>query len=92
MLATGPRTTSTPGDQFRLEEERAVGVVAGALEILPRAVDHDRDAAEVLQAADVDRGLRLVAALWNQTLGMPKNRSEVRVGRIWSSLLLPHAR
>ena len=37
--------------------------MAGALEVLPRAVDHDRDAAEVLQAADVDRGLRRVGAL-----------------------------
>ena len=42
-------------DQFGIEEERAVGVVAGALVILPRAIDDDGDAAEILQAADVDR-------------------------------------
>ena len=37
--------------------------MAGALEILPRAVDDDRDAAEVLQAADVDRHAGIVGAL-----------------------------
>ncbi len=51
------------GDELGLEEELAVAVVAGALEVLPRTVDHHRDAAEVLQAADVDRGLRRVGAL-----------------------------
>ena len=50
-------------DQFRIEEERAVGVVSGALVVLPRAVDDHRDAAEILQAADVDDGRGIVAAL-----------------------------
>ncbi len=50
-------------DQFRIEEERAVGVVASALIVLPRAVDHDGDAAEILQATDVDDGRRVIAAL-----------------------------
>ena len=53
-------------DQFGIEEERAVGVVAGALVVLPRAVDDDRDAAEILQAADVDDGRGIVAALLNR--------------------------
>ena len=50
-------------DQLRIEEERAVGVVSGALVVLSRAVDDDRDAAEILQAADVDDGRGIVAAL-----------------------------
>ena len=56
-------------DQFRIEEERAIGVVAGALIVLPRAVDHDRDAAEILQAADIDRGGRIVAAILERHAG-----------------------
>ena len=56
-------------DQFRIEEERAVGVVAGALVVLPRAVDDDRDAAEILQAADVDDGRGIVAALLERDAG-----------------------
>ena len=50
-------------DQFWIEEERAVRVVAGALIVLARAVDDDRDAAEVLQAANVDRCRWVVAAI-----------------------------
>jgi len=41
--------------------------VAGALIVLPRAVDHDRDTAEILQAADIDHGRRIVAALLDVT-------------------------
>ncbi len=37
--------------------------MAGALEILPRPVDQHRDAAEILQAANVDRDTRIVGAL-----------------------------
>ena len=51
------------GQQLRLHVDEAVGLVAGALEILPRAVDDDRDAAEVLHAADVDRHAGIVGAL-----------------------------
>ena len=50
-------------DQFRIEEEGAVSIVAGALIILPCAVHHHRDTAEILQAADVDRTRRIVAAV-----------------------------
>ncbi|MHC2316773.1 hypothetical protein ACVIHC_003819 [Bradyrhizobium diazoefficiens] len=60
-------------DQFRIEEEGAVGIVAGALIVLPRAVDHDRDAAEILQAANVDNGRGIVAALLERNTG---NRME----------------
>src|SRR4029453_2927527 len=52
-----------PADQFGLEEERAVGVMPGALVVLARTIDDDRDAAEILQAADVDDGRGIVAAL-----------------------------
>ncbi len=51
------------GYQFRLHVDEAVGLVAGALKVLPRAVDDDRDAAEVLQAADVDCHAWIVGAL-----------------------------
>jgi hypothetical protein len=51
------------GQQFRLHVDEAVGLVAGALEVLPRTIDNHGDAAEVLQAADVDRHARLVGAL-----------------------------
>jgi hypothetical protein len=37
--------------------------VAGALEVLPRPIDHDVDAAEILQAADVDRRGRIIGPL-----------------------------
>jgi hypothetical protein len=37
--------------------------VAGALIVLPRTVDDDRHAAKILQAADVDNGRGIVAAL-----------------------------
>src|SRR5436190_10112402 len=50
-------------DQLGIEEERAVGVVSGALVILPRAIDHDGDTAEILQASDIDDGRGIVAAL-----------------------------
>ena len=50
-------------DQFGLEEERAVGIVAGALIVLPRTIDDHSNAAEILQAADVDDGRWIVAAL-----------------------------
>ncbi len=63
MFATGPRTTSTPASSSGSMIDEAVGLVAGALEILPRAVDHHRDAAEVLHAADVDRHAGIVGAL-----------------------------
>src|SRR6185295_1438288 len=56
-------------DQFGIEEERAVGVVPAALVVLPRTVDHDRDAAEILQAADVDDGRGIVAALLDRHAG-----------------------
>ena len=69
MLAVGPRTISTPPTSSGIEEERAVGVVAGALIVLPRAVDDDGDAAEILQAADVDDGRGIVAALLNRYAG-----------------------
>ena len=49
--------------EFRLEIEDAVGVVAAALEILPRAVDDDVDAAKILKAANIDRGARIVGPL-----------------------------
>lgn len=52
-------------DQFGVEEKRAVGEVPRALVVLPRTIDNDDDAAEVLQAADVDRGRRLVATVLN---------------------------
>ena len=51
------------GQQLRLHVDEAVGLMTGALEILPRAVDDDRDASEVLQAADVDRHAGIVGAL-----------------------------
>ncbi len=50
-------------DQFRIEIERAVRIVAGALIVLPGAVDDDRNATEILHAADVDRRGRIVAAI-----------------------------
>jgi hypothetical protein len=50
-------------DEFGFEEERTVGIVAGALVVLPRPVDNDRDTAEILQAADVDDGRGIVTAL-----------------------------
>jgi hypothetical protein len=58
------------GDQFGVEEERAVREMPGALIILPRTIDHHGDATEILQAADIDRGRRLVATIlhpdaWN---------------------------
>jgi hypothetical protein len=56
-------------NQFWIEEERAVGVVAGALIVLPRAVDDNRDAAEILQAADIDDCRGIVAALLERDAG-----------------------
>ncbi len=56
-------------DQFGIEKERAVAVVAGALVVLPRAVDDDGNAAEILQAANVDHGRRIVAALLERDAG-----------------------
>ena len=50
-------------DQLGLEVEHAVRVVAGALEVLPGAVDQHVDAAEILQAANVDRRGRVIGAL-----------------------------
>ncbi|MBA7661403.1 hypothetical protein ES703_69420 [subsurface metagenome] len=50
-------------NQLGIEEERAVGVMSGALVVLPRAIDHDGNSAEILQAANVDRGCRIVAAV-----------------------------
>ena len=58
-----PANDVDAADELRLEIEDAVGVVAAALEILPRAVDDDVDAAEVLKAADIDRGARIVGPL-----------------------------
>ena len=51
------------GDHFRIEIEAAVGIVTGALEVLTCAVDHHVDAAEILQAADIDRRRRFVGPL-----------------------------
>ena len=56
-------------DQFGIEEERAVGVVSGALIVLPRAIDDDGDAAEILQAANVDDGRGIVTALLKRYAG-----------------------
>ena len=58
-----PANDVDAADELRLEIEDAVGVVAAALEILPRAVDDDVDAAEILEAADIDRGARIVGPL-----------------------------
>ena len=69
MLAVGPRTMSMPPTSSGIEEERAVGEMAGALIILPRAVDHHGDTAEILQAADIDRGRRFVAAVLHPDAG-----------------------
>ena len=49
-------------EHLRLEIEHPVGVVAGALEVLPRAVDQHGDAPEILQAANVDGGAGIIAA------------------------------
>ena len=56
MLAVGPRMHVDLLHQLRVDPEHALRAVAGALEVLPRAVDDHRDAAEILQAADVDAG------------------------------------
>jgi hypothetical protein len=56
-------------DEFRIEEERAVGVMTGALIVLPRAVDDDCDTAEILQAADVDDSRGIVAAFLKDDAG-----------------------
>ena len=56
-------------DQFGIKEERAVREMAGALIVLPRTIDHHGDAAEILQAADIDRGRRLVAAVLHPHTG-----------------------
>ena len=43
--------------------------MTGALIVLPRTVDDDGDTTEVLQAADVDRGGRVVAAVLKRHAG-----------------------
>ncbi len=58
-----------PAHQFWIQEERAVGVVSGTLIILPRTIDNDGDAAEILQTADVDDGRGIVAALLKRHAG-----------------------
>jgi hypothetical protein len=50
-------------EQLGLEINETIGLVAGALEVLPRPVDQHCDPTEILQAADVDRDARIVGAL-----------------------------
>ena len=57
------------GEHLRIEIELAVGAVAGALEVLAGAVDDHRDAAEILQAANIDRRTRVVAAVGERHAG-----------------------
>jgi hypothetical protein len=46
--------------EFRLEIEFALAAMAGDLEILAGAVDDDGDAAEILEAAEIDARARIV--------------------------------
>ena len=56
-------------DELWIEEEGTVGIVSGALVILPRTVDDHGDTTEILQAANVDRGRRVVAAILKRHAG-----------------------
>ena len=47
-------------DQFRIEIDGAHGIVARLLKILSRAVDHDVDAALLLQTPNIDRHARVL--------------------------------
>ena len=64
--------------------------MAGALEILPRAVDHHGDAAEILKAAELIAVSGESARSRNHTLGQAKEqiRGPLRLDLI--DLLLPH--
>src|SRR5690606_31139369 len=55
--------------KFRLKIEGAVGIVPGLLKVLTRAVDHHRDASEILQAADIDGRGRVVPTLGERDAG-----------------------
>ena len=50
-------------EQFRFKEEAAIRVVAAALVVLPCAIDDNGDTSKILQAANIDRRFRSVAAI-----------------------------
>ena len=77
-------------DQFGIEEERAVGVVARALVVLPGAVDDHGDAAEILQAANIDGGRGIVAAVLHPHAGHIVKQVAEAIGLLPLDLLLRH--
>ena len=62
----------------------------GALIVLACAVDHHRDAAEILQAADIDRGRRLVAAVLHPDTGYVVEETAERARLTTLDLLQRH--
>src|ERR1044072_4905658 len=77
-------------DQFRVKEERAVREMAGTLIILPRAIDDHGDTTEILQAADVDRSRRLVAAILHPYAGNVVEETAKGAGLATLNLLQRH--
>ena len=56
-------------DQFRIQEERTLGMMAGALIVLARAIDHHGDPAKILQTANVNRAGGIIAAVLERHAG-----------------------
>ena len=69
MLPVGPRTMSMPPISSGSRKNAPFALWPRALIVLPRAVDHDGHAAEILQAANVHGGGRIVAAILQRYAG-----------------------
>ena len=59
-------------DQLGIEDEEVLGAVRGLVEILPRTVDDHRNAAEILQTADIDAGRDTLGVALSRDAGKAK--------------------